>query len=155
MSHCLLPSDSSVVPLVRCDSLAVVQFSPGVRYSGNFHPLNDLSCEKSHEVSLWVLPSLPAASLTPPPLARSLHCGSKDIEARAQDLQTQGQSSALAVDALRKELEESRRVLSDLQVTQPLPSSFCGLVTLVDPATCLGAASFVVRTKRWGPDTRG
>ncbi|CAN0294874.1 unnamed protein product [Pylaiella littoralis] len=39
----------------------------------------------------------------------------KDVEARSQDLQAQGQSSALAVEALRKELEESRRVLSDLQ----------------------------------------
>ena len=46
-------------------------------------------------------------------------CRSKDVEARAQDLQAQGESSAAAIEALRVELEESRRVLSDLQVSNP------------------------------------
>eukprot|EP00903_Cladosiphon_okamuranus_P007586 g7359.t1 len=42
----------------------------------------------------------------------------KGVEARAQDLQAQGESSTAAVEALRMELEESRRILSDLQVVE-------------------------------------
>lgn len=47
---------------------------------------------------------------------------SKDVETRAQDLHTQGQSSTATVEALRVELEESRRVLSDLQVSDARPN---------------------------------
>lgn len=63
-----------------------------------------------------------------------LLCPTKDVEARAQDLQAQGQSSTAAVEALRMELEESRRVLSDLQVSH-LPFVLDGSVPLPDPAS--------------------
>lgn len=55
------------------------------------------------------------------PATHYLLLRSKDVEARAQDLQAQGQSSTAAVEALRMELEESRRALSDLQVSYLRP----------------------------------
>lgn len=40
----------------------------------------------------------------------------KDIEARAQDLQAQGQSCTVTVEKLRKKFERSQKTLCDLQV---------------------------------------
>lgn len=77
--------------------------------------------------------------------------GPKDVEARAQDLQTQGGSSTAAIEALRMELEESRRVLSDLQVSDLHPI----LETsgpLAEPAPFALSRPFIAeKSIGWGP----
>ena len=43
----------------------------------------------------------------------------KAAGARKEDLESQGQASAALVERLRMELEENRKVLSDLQASRP------------------------------------
>lgn len=61
----------------------------------------------------------------------SLPADVKAVQAREKDLKAQGQTSTLAVERLRGELEESQKILSDLQARPPPTVRTCPVLYMV------------------------